>query len=867
MVVEVDDARAGGAGGAGGAARPGAAGRPGGALRRVADVERRWLVVRHEGALDLALVADLPVEERTARTWRVTWAVPRSSVADARDAPGWGGTVHAPTPTDEVLTLPALLLATLPLDPSRRHVRRGRVTDALLDAAARAYADLATRVRARGGDPLALVPRGLPAGALDAELRERAVVALSRTPLLTPAAVADDAAGDDASAERAGDDASAARAGDDGGALVEPGRAVAVAGAVGRDARAVRALAGWAANLVLLGPVQEAPARALGVEVRELADLVDELPAAGDPARWRTLYAALEPAAADGLVREALGALPVPLADGRTVRGARGLVLGAERLTAVTGGALDVLARWGVRLVHPDAAHPLLERLGAVAPDGPGLLALPAVREAVLDAADDDDERLADDVAVAVLTLLSAALADGGVPAPVRAWLGELVLRADDGEPTPAAGLVLPGSRAADLLDDRVLAPVDPALVARWGPDVLVAAGVRDHLALTTVPDVLVDRDGALLGAADGDPGELAARSLDGWDEYLDALADRLGTDAFVGDVVAVADLDAVRDDAWPRVLAHLAGEPDLRRALLDPVRAEGTSPGAGGPSYTAWWLRHRGPRDLDLGEPFALPDADPALDGLVRPVPAWLAAGAGGDDGAPDPELLRALGGVAALGDLDAAGWTDLLDALGPVGTRVEPGRAAALWRALARAAADGVVLEALPERLPALVGPAGARLVHADDAVVAGAPMWLQRTDLGALVPAPPGTAAALAALLDLPRCEALAAGMVSDADADADADAGRAATPAAALTLAPGAPATWHEHEDLHVDGVGVDWWVEGDGPDAVVHATHLAALARGLAQAAGSWGARHALEIVLTDPGRAPELVTEALLDPA
>ena len=34
--------------------------------------------------------------------------------------------VHAPTPTDEPLTLPALLIAALPLDPSRRHIADGR---------------------------------------------------------------------------------------------------------------------------------------------------------------------------------------------------------------------------------------------------------------------------------------------------------------------------------------------------------------------------------------------------------------------------------------------------------------------------------------------------------------------------------------------------------------------------------------------------------------------------------------------------------------------------------------------------------------------------------------------------------------------
>jgi hypothetical protein len=458
---------------------------------------------------------------------------------------------------------------------------------------------------------------------------------------------------------------------------------------------------------------------------------------------------------------------------------------------------------------------------------------------------------------------VQAALADGDVPPAATAWLGEVVLEAADGEPTPASGLVLPGSQAARLLDDRVLAPVSEALVERWGPDVLVAVGVRDHLALTTVPDVLVDHEAPLSEADDTD---LASRSLDGWEEYLEELAERLGAGAFVGDIVAVADLDAVRDDAWPRVVAEIAGVPDLRRALLEPVRAEGPagSPGSSSPrpegaapSYTAWWLRHRTPQALGLGEPYALPGLAAGLDALVRPAPDWLIATG------VDEVVLRALGGVGALEDLDPAGWSDLLDALGPVGAALPPAVASALWRALARAAVDGVTLDALPERLPALVGPAEVRLVHADDAVVVGEPMWLQRTDLGALVPAPTGTAAALAPLLDLPRCEDTAPGVVTTGSGPGPE---RVPTPPAVLALVPQAPAEWWEHEELHVDGVPVDWWVEGAGPGAAVHATHLAALARGLAQAAGDWPARHALETVLADADRAPELVTEAMLDP-
>ena len=286
------------------------------------------------------------------------------------------------------------------------------------------------------------------------------------------------------------------------------------------------------------------------------------------------------------------------------------------------------------------------------------------------------------------------------------------MLRADDGEPTPATGLVLPGSRAAELLDDRVLAPVDPTLVDRLGARTCSSRSASaTDLALTVVSRTSSSTPArGLLGDATATPPSSPRGPWTAGTTTSSALAERLGADAFVGDLVAVADLDAVRDDAWPqRRSAHLAGEPDLRRALLEPVRAEGTSPGATAPSYTAWWLRHRAPDDLDLREPFALPGADAALErarpSVHRPgSPAWPAPTAA----RWTPRCCAPLGGVASLEDLDAAGWTDLLDALGPAGTRVEPARAAALWRALARAAADGVRLEALPERLPALVGPA---------------------------------------------------------------------------------------------------------------------------------------------------------------
>ena len=63
--------------------------------------------------------------------------------------------------------------------------------------------------------------------------------------------------------------------------------------------------------------------RVLGVPETDLADVVDALAALRlPPSGWREIYASL-----DGADQEALGALPVPLADGRLVRGARGVLV------------------------------------------------------------------------------------------------------------------------------------------------------------------------------------------------------------------------------------------------------------------------------------------------------------------------------------------------------------------------------------------------------------------------------------------------------------------------------------------------------------------------------------------------------------
>jgi hypothetical protein len=128
----------------------------------------------------------------------------------------------------------------------------------------------------------------------------------------------------------------------------------------------------------------------------------------------------------------------------------------------------------------------------------------------------------------------------------------------------------------------------------------------------------------------------------------------------------------------------------------------------------------------------------------------------------------------------------------------------------------------------------------------VVVDGPAWLQRNDLGGAVIAPdPRSAPALADLLDVALAGELALGKVEETGQ-------LVAVPPAVRTLLPRCPETWCEHEDLLVDGTDVDWWVEGRGAAAVVHANTFEGLARGLAWAAGAWHRRLAVLEVLTDP---------------
>ncbi len=98
---------------------------------------------------------------------------------------------------------------------------------------------------------------------------------------------------------------------------------------------ALPGLAGCVAPVLhglITGPSRHPAYAVLGVRRLRLAELADTLAALDrEPAWWRRLYAAL--AAAEPAELDELGALPVPLADGRLVRGPRGLLLPGPGLT------------------------------------------------------------------------------------------------------------------------------------------------------------------------------------------------------------------------------------------------------------------------------------------------------------------------------------------------------------------------------------------------------------------------------------------------------------------------------------------------------------------------------------------------------
>jgi hypothetical protein len=786
-----------------------------------------WQVAGAGGELDPALLADRPAEERGRTSWSVRWAVPVTDDGEptGRMPVGVTPVVHAPTPTDEPLSLPALLLASFPLSPDRRHVTSGPLTDFLIERAADGYASLLPGL-APGPGLLDLVPGPVGQGELDARLARAVVSRLPGLPFLPP--VGGDPAADASGALVAG--------------RVRPRDAVLLG-------TSAPGLSEWLApvlpNLVA-GPVRHPAWAVLGVRRMPLAELADLLAALDrEPGWWHRLYTVL--ADVPGEERAELGALPVPLADGRLVRGPRGLLLPGPGLEHA-----DRLAVLGLRVIHPQAAHPLLARLGAVEATPRSVLEDPATRAAVknsydsaVEAAYDDDSpgRLAD----AVLGLLTALdIAPGEYP-----WLTELALPGEDGDWYPAGELLLPGAPLAGVIaSDAPFGTIAPDLVDRHGADALRAAGVLWSFGLLTAEDVELDESQIDL-------------DLDGADEWAADTRDRAQPDArsplppVALEVAAVRDLDLVDPGRWPRALTLLT-RPPLRAALTEPTRVrlpDGRH--ADVPSYTAWWLRRHvtlgGQRPSDL----RIPDGDALLAGLYDPF------GVPEEDGTDpkfarilaDPAVTRALGVRSSLAGLlaEPGGADELLSRLADPARPVSRPQLRSLWSALATA--DGVTPENItpPHRVRAITGDK-ITVADAADVLILDAPdLWPLVADQ-ALVLAPHAYATRLADLLDLPLASEEILGVIESAGESRP-------VPDVVREVLTGAPATYREHDSLLVDGTDVPWRYQ----DGELHASTVEGLAHGLAWAAGKWHARHLLAALLISPEETARLLVETDLE--
>ncbi|MET8667126.1 molecular chaperone Hsp90 [Streptomyces tendae] len=782
----------------------------------------RWRTATAHGPLTPDLLADRPVEERLRPHWSVTWAVPVDADG-APERPRTSPVVHAPTPSDEPLGVPALLIASFPLDATRRHTAPGPLTDFLTERAADAYAGLLADWRPVAVGLIDLVPGALGRGELDGALRQAILDRLPRTSFLPPALPS------------AGRDAE-----DDLPESLRPRDAEVVEGA---GADTVRVLAEVLPTLLPAGLERRAELRTLGVARVPLTDAVDRLAGLEKaPAWWRSLYDSLA-----GVDPDRLSGLPVPLADGRTTIGPRQVLLPSPEAASLDP---EVLTRLGLKVAHPDAAHPLLEKLGALPATPRAVLTTPQVRAAVAASLDDEggtnweeDALDAEELADTVLGLVR----DAGLDAGDEPWLGALALPDEDGELSLAGELVFPGGPFAQVMREDELAAVDAELAEKWGPEPLAACGVLVTFALVRATDVVLDPDE--LEPREGDFAEPDdAGLLDAVDVWGEDVLDRFPDSPVppvATEIVAVRDLDLVDDDRWPEALALLS-RPPLRDALVQPVRVllpDGTHEVVR--PYTAWWLR--GHPVLGGRRPAGLRAAggDPLLRGLYEEADAT---------GFEDEQVLRALGvrtSVAALLD-EPGGAAELLDRLADPDRTVTAAQLHALYGALADLDPEQVTL---PDEVRAVVD-GEVRVVDAADAVVVDSPDLLPFTSGVPLLPVRPARAAELAELFQVRRLSESVTGRVDSEGTEHDVP-----EPVRVL-LGARTPASYVEHEELVVDGVEIDWRLTDDG---ALHAATLEGVAAGLAWAAGQWPRRFEVAALLEDESRTDELARDRWFD--
>ncbi|KAF0848064.1 hypothetical protein FNL39_102211 [Nocardia caishijiensis] len=638
------------------------------------------------------------------RTSRARWLLP---LADGRPVPAAPDVLRAPTRSDEELSLPAILVADIPMQPDRRRLLPG----AHLREIASGYADFARALPPR--DRLGLVPT--PAFArseADAILREAITTELRTNPWLPVCPARDDNsdAGPDASLDageffggeaRDNTHSAADRHPDSFAPLHENAHLgadpyLASANEIPTRAAVFPDLTPELAAILadLTGPLvipelstRPAQEKLAVLDVHRLSPAALADVSTGlrrDPHWWRTFYAALEPFVTDTRTAEEFGALAVPLADGRLVTGPRTVVLDDQLTVAVP-------VHWA-RLVHPDATHPLLSRLGARSASVTDLLTDPGLRDLL------EHDPADHDTVTAVLHLARFARAD-----ELPTWLGLLELPDDTGELRPADELLLPGAPLAEVLvEDSPFGTVAEATVAEFGEQALRAIGVGWDFAVLTDPEPLgpdhdLDDESAWWNSLPEDPREL----------------------------VAVRDLDLVDETRWPLALRTLLAESRTRALLAD---RDG---------YTTWWLhRHAHIDGIPLGR-FRHPDDTEFADLL----PPFTAA---------DPDALRQL--LVRPDVMTPELAEELLDALADPAKNPTPETVSRTHARLSEAVATGALdpreLD-LPEQVRTLAGT----VVDAETAMVLDRPCFGLVVPAERLVVGDPTHAEALAALLDLP------------------------------------------------------------------------------------------------------------------
>jgi len=855
----------------------------------IADLNgERWRGIARRGTVPAQLLVDRPVEERGR-----TGFTARVMIPDGAWPTGVPQVLRAPQPTDEPLSLPVLASVELPLDPSRRHTIAGPLRDRLTDELAAAAVALARHLGS-GPEPLAalgLVPTGLARGEVDGRLRD-ALLRLLPDAALFPGG-------------RRGRECSVCDLGPATEAVTdlldEPAPPAGPAPAH-HDLNLDHDLPGvdrhgadhqGPASQVLDGLAEAAPADIrllpgllpaayagrrwrgaldlLGVRRVDSAALVEVLSGADRPASWWGRLYPLLVAAPD---RDALGALPVPLAELSTDAdtNADGAELGVRMVTGPRGTLLptpdlDIVAliRSGLplRVVHPsactDGARDALRTLGAVEGTPAGVLRDPAVREAVLDSDPDDhpDDLLA--LAGAVLALVRDT--DDQVTTGLD-WLEELLLPGADGEFTPAGELLVDGGPLDQVLaEDAPFSTLSPEIVRAWPTSVLERVGVLHAFGVLHAYDLPLDADEQIL--LDLDDSDTWVDDVAAGDHGHGSHGGDLGdgpnlrrppaggppAPAMIGVFAAVRDLELVDPRSWPRALAQLAAPP-LREVVFTPE-----------PSYTRWWLARHAVLPVADGGPalppreLLLPAADPLLAGLFAPA-------------APlpdvDDEFLRHLGARLTLDDVlgDLGAVMDLLDRLGDADRDVSWPAA----RLLYIAAVDAVArVLAAPDRAagderfdPPLTVRTPGGVVPSELAVVVDAPDLLGLVGGRHALRLPLDRAAEVAHVLGVPMAAEISPCPVT------------AGQPGVAALAPDGTPYRSHRPllvEDITGHPTRVPWRVAG-GIGGEVHVDADAgpdALARALAWRGGQWDRRHALAAELRDPAGAAFRAAEDDLD--